>query len=71
MEEWVSHAPQKLREQAERCLRIAATSDHASQEALTKYARELLERADRMEAAIKAGEPRSESQTGAPSNPDG
>jgi hypothetical protein len=52
-------------------LRIAATSDHASQEALTKYARELLERADRMEAAIKAGEPRSESQTGAPSNPDG
>ena len=47
-----SNTPEKLRDRAERCTRLAAAlTDARTIDALTRYARELLEEADRMEAS--------------------
>ena len=49
------HTPQWLREEAERCFRIAANlRSQKDQEALLEYGRELVKRAERMEAALNA-----------------
>jgi hypothetical protein len=46
------HTPEKLREMAERCTRLAAgLTDARAIDALTRYARELLEEVERMEAS--------------------
>jgi len=54
MEERNGHNPQWLREQAERCSRLAEEVwDDQTHDALVSYAGELRERAERMEGAIK------------------
>ena len=49
--------PRTLRKNAERCFRLAdGTLDPAAHEVLRIYGEELLDRAERMEEAIRAGE---------------
>jgi hypothetical protein len=49
-----AQTPQKLRDDAERCFRLANTiNDVRAHDALMEYGRELLDRAERMEAASR------------------
>ncbi len=49
------HSPQSLRQDAERCFRLARNlSSQRDQNALTEFGRDLVQRAERMEAALNA-----------------
>jgi hypothetical protein len=64
-----SQTPQKLRDDAERCFRLANTiNDARSHDALMEYGRELLDRAEKMEAASRRAS--SKEGTRASSNQD-
>lgn len=53
-DDWL-HSPQSLRQDAERCFRLAANlSSQRDQDALLGFGRELVQRAERMEAALNA-----------------
>jgi len=54
MAEECPQTPQKFRDDAERCFRLASTiTDASAHDALMGYGRELLDRAERMEAALR------------------
>ncbi len=64
-----AQTPQKLRDDAERCFRLANTiNDARAHDALMEYGRELLDRAERVEASSRRVS--SEEGTRASSNQD-
>jgi hypothetical protein len=54
MEDWPNSSPRSLREQAEKCFRLAqGTTDDRTHDALVTYGEELWARAERMEAVLE------------------
>jgi hypothetical protein len=54
MDDWPNSTPRSLREQAEKCFRLAeGTTDDRTHDALVTYGEELRARAERMEAVLE------------------
>ncbi len=54
MQDFEVHSPEWLREQALKCFRLAGEAwDDGTRDALTEYGYDLLDRANRMDAAIE------------------